>query len=92
MYKVFVEERTDELSRGGYEHGEYPDLESAQREVRAARWAYPAGAAWVEDEDGKVIPTPEHPTSAIVVGAANCGCVYHTEDGIACRHDALLAR
>ena len=92
MYKVYVEERCDELSRGGYEHGEYPDLESAQREVRAARFAYPSGAAWVEDEAGNIIATPELPVPAVLVGAANCGCVYRAEEGIPCRHDARLAK
>ena len=38
-----------------YEHGVYPDLESASAAVRAAELSYPESVVWVEDEEGAVV-------------------------------------
>ncbi len=57
-YTVHIDSEPEELFLP-YEYGKYSDLKSASAAVRAAELSYPKGAAWVEDEDGRVIPRDE---------------------------------
>jgi hypothetical protein len=60
------------------------------------------GACWLAEVDLATVPDTRdsveaHSTPLAIIkidpraGKANCGCVYHAEEGIACEHDIALA-
>jgi|GEM_PF-5650741 len=38
-----------------------------------------------------ILESPESPQREVIAGQAQCGCVYHAEQGIPCEHDKALA-
>src|SRR3989344_4519384 len=58
-YTVFINQDPKEGFLLSYEHGVYPDIESASAAVHAAELSYPKSAVWVEDVEGNVVPREE---------------------------------
>ena len=53
-----------------------------------AEWSTLAENGLARQQEWDVIPITEQEMAT--AGKANCGCVFHAEDGIPCRHDLAL--